>query len=353
MVMEERLQDHLRPTFRHHRGEYLSPREPVTAGILEMFERGMPEDRRPRNRLQFANWLFSDDNPLAARVAVDRAWREIFGAGLIRTNGDFGTQSNPPTHPLLLDWLAVQYKDEFKWSTKKLHRLIVTSATYRQASNSTPELLTSDPDNRLLARGPSFRVSGEMVRDIVLLATGALSEKMYGPGVRPPQPASVTDLAYGATKWTPSVGPDRYRRSIYTFKKRTATFAAYTVFDGPTGETCIARRNRSNTPLQALTVLNDPMYVELAGILAKTIVGNEVPTTEQRINQVFRRFLTRPPTQFELDSLKEYFQAQLQRLENGELDPIAIGGEQVTNQQAALLMVTRVVMNLDETITKR
>lgn len=353
MVFRERPHDNLRQTFRHHRGEYLSPREPVTAGLPDMFAKGLPENRRPKNRLELANWLVSDRNPLVARVAVNRGWREIFGSGLMRTNGDFGVQSKPPTHPMLLDWLAIQFKDEFKWSTKKLHRLIVTSATYRQSSTGTPELIQKDPDNRMLARGPNFRISGEMVRDIMLQATGALSTGMYGPGVRPPQPASVTALAYGATKWTPSVGPDRYRRSIYTFKKRTAAFAAYTVFDGPTGETCTARRNRSNTPLQALTVLNDPMYLELSRELAKSVAGLDFESLEQPVTEIFRRFLTRPPSRFELDSLQDYYQAQILRLENGELNPVAIGGDQATNGQAALVMVARVVMNLDETITKR
>ncbi len=353
LVMMERPQSNIRPTFRHHRGEYLSPREPVNPGLPEMFEQELPEEQRPTNRLELANWLVSDHNPLASRVAVNRAWREFFGAGLMRTSGDFGIQSQPPTHPLLLDWMASAYQDEFDWSTKRLHRLIVTSATYRQSSTATHEMIQRDPENRLLARGPSFRVSGEMVRDIALQATGTLSTRMYGPGVRPPQPASVTALAYGATKWNSSTGPDRYRRSIYTFKKRTAAFAAYTVFDGPTGETCIAQRNRSNTPLQALTVLNDPMYLELAQEMAKQIVAFELELIEEQVTKVFRSFLTRPPSQLELDSLMNYFQTQKQRLEKGDLDAIEIGGKESTPEQAALAMVARVVMNLDETITKR
>lgn len=353
LVMQERAHDHSRTTYRHHRGEYLSPREPVTPGIPQRFEQGHPDSQLPKNRLQMARWLVSDANPLAARVAVNRAWSQIFGAGLVRSIGDFGMQSDPPSHPGLLDWLAAHFQGELEWSQKKLHRLIVTSSTYRQSSRTTPDLIRRDPDNRWLARGPSFRVSGEMVRDISLQATGTISKKMYGPGVRPPQPASVTALAYGATKWTPSQGPDRFRRSIYTFKKRTAAFAAYTVFDGPTGETCVARRNRSNTPLQALTVLNDPMYLELAQRLAKQIAAGDSLSAEDQVTEIFRRFLTRPPTRAELDALAEYYQNQLNRLQTGALDRVAIGGDQATPGQAALAMVTRVVMNLDETITKR
>src|SRR5690606_12552238 len=168
---------------------------------------------------------------------------------------DFGTQGELPSHPELLDWLAVEFVNR-GWSMKQLHRLIVTSATYRQSSHVSPELLKRDPLNVLLARGPRFRVNAETVRDIGLVASGLLSPKVGGPSVYPPQPASVTALAYGNTPWKPTEGEDRYRRSLYTFSKRTAPFAAYSVFDAPTGESCIARRERSNTALQALTMLN-------------------------------------------------------------------------------------------------
>ncbi len=353
MVMQERSVDNPRKTFRHHRGEYLNPKEEVAPGLPEFLAEISQTNQLPTNRLQFAKWLVGDSNPLAARVAVNRAWRELFGAGLVRTNGDFGVQSEPPTHPELLDWLAVHFQRDLKWSTRKLHRLIVTSATYRQASNATQEQMEQDPDNRLLARGAAFRVTGEVVRDIALAATGALSTQMYGPGVRPPQPASVTELAYGSTKWVPATGQDRYRRSIYTFKKRTAAFAAYTVFDGPTGELCTAKRNRSNTPLQALTVLNDEMYLELAQILAHKASEKTFVSDEAAITWIFRRFLTRPPTKPELANLHQFHSSQLSRLLDGELDSAAIGGNDSSAQQAALTMVARVVMNLDETITRR
>ncbi len=358
MVMQERPVDNRRITYRHHRGEYLSPKESVTPAVPAMFAATSPQHQPPTNRLELARWLVSDANPLAVRVAVNRAWRNIFGAGLVRTSGDFGVQSQIPTHPDLLDWLAVDFIQN-GWSMKKLHRLIVTSATYRQSSNGSTELIALDPENRLLARGPRFRVTGEMVRDVMLKSSGLLATKMYGPGVRPPQPASVTALAYGAPKWTPSTGPDRYRRSIYTFSKRTAAFAAYTVFDAPTGENCTAVRNRSNTPLQALTVLNDEMYLEMAQALARKTVEKQFASVEEQVKFVFRRFLTRPPTASELNMLLDYYSQQKLRLDRGEIDAATIAGdelaasEQAASEQAALSMVCRAIMNLDETITKQ
>ena len=271
----------------------------------------------------------------------------------MKTNADFGLQSEMPSHPELLDWLATQFKNEMNWSTKSLIRYIVLSNTYQQSSAITSEKETLDPANRLLSRGPSFRVSGEMVRDIALSATGALSSKMYGPGVKPPQPNGVTELAWGSGKWNPSQGEDRYRRSIYTFKKRTAAFAAFTVFDAPTGESCIAKRNRSNTPLQALTVLNDPMFIELNQKLAKSVIDRKFSSTNEAIAFIFKSFLTRPPTQMEQTKLVQFYQAQKERLQNGEIAPEVIGGKNATPDQAAFAMVSRIIMNLDETITKR
>lgn len=361
LVMKERPPENPRETFRHHRGEYLNPREQVSPGIPQMFADDLSSDQLPANRLELAQWLVSDANPLAARVAVNRAWREFFGFGLVRTNGDLGVQSEPPDHPELLDWLASQFKNEMGWSQKKLHRLIVTSNTYRQSSIAPASVRQLDPDNRRLSRGPEFRLAGETVRDIALQASGMISDKMFGPGVRPPQPASVTALAYGATKWTPASGEDRYRRSIYTFKKRTAPFAAYTVFDGPTSESCTPRRNRSNTPLQALTTLNDSMYFELAQAMAKSLAqpradideSTDPVSLETAVTKVFRSFLTRPPTPQELGALLQFYEDQLTRFTEGQLDTDPIGGPSSTPEQAALTMLIRAVMNLDETITKR
>ncbi len=358
MVMLERPNDNIRPTHRHHRGEYLSPRELVEPNIPSVFNDGTPA---PTNRLEFARWLVSDHNPLAARVAVNRAWQAFFGAGLVVTADDFGTQANPPTHPQLLDWLATEFVAN-GWSLKKLHRLIATSATYRQSATVTPELLELDPNNELLARGPRFRVPAETVRDTMLKSSGLLSPKMFGPSVYPPQPASVTGLAYGSTRWNTSAGEDRYRRSLYTFSKRTAPFAAYTVFDAPTGEGCIARRNRSNIPLQALTLLNDDMFLEMARALAID-VAVQTPDTETDsaavATNIFRRLLTRPPTDAELAAIVGYQKTQLERLSGGDLEAGDILGNKTAKSstatqqaiQASWVMVARVLMNLDEAIT--
>ncbi|MEK6235841.1 MAG: DUF1553 domain-containing protein, partial [Planctomycetales bacterium] len=270
MVMQERPADNPRKTFRRHRGEYLGVREAVSPGIPAFLVEG--KDQLPRDRLALARWLVSDENPLAARVTVNRAWQSLFGVGLQRTSDDFGTQAEAPTHPELLDWLASELIER-GWSMKRLHRLIVTSATYRQTSRVTKDLLQRDPENELLARGPRFRVNAEMTRDVMLLASGLLSRRLGGPSVYPPQPQSVASFAYGNPRWTPSSGEDRYRRSLYTFSKRTAPFAAYAVFDAPTGELCVARRDRSNTPLQALTLLNDEMFLETSRALAKVAIS--------------------------------------------------------------------------------
>ena len=348
MVLQERPADNPRITHRHHRGEYLSPREEVPPALPSLFADSAGDG--PTDRLSFARWLVSRDNPLVARVTVNRAWQAFFGAGLVKTSADFGTQSDPPTHPELLDWLACEFMDR-GWSLKQLHRLIVTSAAYRQQSIASPELQRRDPHNELLARGPRYRVDAEIVRDMMLKASGLLSPKMYGPSVYPPQPASVTALAYGSMPWTASDGEDRYRRSLYTFSKRTAPFAAYAVFDAPTGENCVARRDRSNTPLQALTLLNDEMYQEMARALA-LLAMTDARSDDEIASRMFRRLLTRPPGDDELMQMLAYVDEQAARLSRNELSAADIAGDDAGQRQAAWTMLARVLMNLDETITK-
>ena len=267
--MRERTSKNPRETTRHHRGEYLSAKESVGPAVPAIFE---SIDGDP-NRLNLAKWLVSEKNPLAARVAVNRAWRAFFGRGILYTAGDFGLQSETPSHPELLNWLAVKFIDD-GWSLKKLHRQIVTSQTYQQQSELNSELMVADPQNVLLSRGPRFRMSGEVLRDAALASSGLLSKKIGGKSVFPPQPSTVAAAAYGGTKWNVSKGEDRYRRSLYTFSKRTAPFAAYLTFDGPTGESCLARREISNTPLQSLTLLNDTMFLEAARALAESTLLN-------------------------------------------------------------------------------
>jgi hypothetical protein len=355
MVLRKRPRDNPRPTFRHHRGEFLSPKEKVSPAIPS-FLPPLPPGATP-NRLAFAKWLVSDRNPLVGRVTVNRAWQAFFGRGLVPTPAEFGTQGDSPTHPKLLDWLAVAFttpveKGGLGWSRKRLHRFIVMSATYRQSSHITPAALVRDRENELLARGPRFRVDAETVRDILLSASGLLTQRVGGPSVYPPQPAGVTALAYGNTKWPVSKGADRYRRSLYTFRKRTAPFAAYTVFDAPTAENCIVLRGRSNTPLQSLTLLNDAMFLELAKQIATNAVQAE-KTPAARATFIFRSLLTRPPRETELDKLVKFESLQQSRLEQGELNAATILGKNGEPPElAAWFLVARALMNLDETITK-
>lgn len=326
----ERPADHPRPTHRHHRGEYLQPREPVSGNIPALFTSTASD--APQNRLQLAQWLVSEENPLVARVMVNRVWRNLFGYGLVRTDGDFGTQSEPPSHPQLLDYLATEWV-RHDWSLKWLYRQIVLSATYRQGSDRRSG---EDPENRYLARGPRVRLSAEAIRDQFLAASGRLSRSVGGPSVYPPQPASVTALAYGNASWKASTGGDRYRRSLYTFTKRTAPFAAAAVFDAPSRETCIARRQRSNTPLQALTLLNDEMFLELARHLADRHTASSQPL-DRIVTQLFRAVLVRPPTADEHAAMLDFCHQQT--------------AHQVPREQV-LFLLCRALMNTDEAITK-
>ena len=363
LVMSERPANNPRQTFRYHRGEFLQPREPVAPAGLSMLT-AIRSDRTV-NRLSLAQWLVSAENPLSARVTVNRHWSTLFGRGIVRTTEDFGSQGASPTHPELLDWLAVQLsgiaeegqidakRSPESWSIKRLHRLLASSATYRQSSHFSPELLAKDPSNELLARGPRFRLEAELIRDLALKVSGVLSEKLGGPSVFPPQPASVTtEGTYGSLAWTVSTGEDRYRRSLYTFSKRTSPYAMFMTFDGPSGEACIARREVTNTPLQALTMLNDTVLVEAAQSLGTEFASRVEPDSE-KLKYLFRRCVTRPPTGEEIPLLQGFFQDQLARLERKELDPIAIAGPgENAVHRAAFTLVARALLNLDETITR-
>ena len=351
LAMQEWSPGDVRPTHRHHRGEYLKSEEEVHPAIPAIF--GEFSRKEPANRLSFAKWLVdSQRNPLVSRVFVNRAWYAFFGRGFVPTLADLGLQSEMPSHPKLLDWLAVTFAEDDKWSMKRLHKRIVMSATYRQQSTVTPTLLTEDPNNLLLARGPRFRMEAEMVRDSALRVSGLLSPKVGGPSVYPPQPQSVTQASYGAPKWDTSEGADRYRRSLYTFAKRTAPFAAYLAFDGPTGEACIAQRERSNTPLQALTLLNDPMFGEAAHALAKRLfVAGQPP--ELIAQNLALHVLSRPATADETRDLNTYFTTQKARLNSGALKTADFGfGKDTPPDEVAWSMVARALFNLDEFVTK-
>jgi len=360
MVMAEMKKP--RDTFVLGRGQYDNPGEKVTPGVpgfLPPLPPGAPPDR-----LTLAKWLVDPGNPLTARVAVNRAWQSVFGTGIVKTAEDFGTQGEPPSHPELLDWLASEFV-RTGWDVKGLERLIVTSATYRQSSRATPEMAESDPENRLLARGPRFRLPAEEIRDNVLAASGLLNPKIGGPSVYPYQPKGLwEEMAFGegfsAQTYVPSTGADLYRRSMYTIWKRTVPPPSLTTFDAPDREKCTARRSRTNTPLQALVLLNDPTYVEASRALAQRAMTEAGKDPTKRIDYVFRLATARTPQPqerqvlmtIEKQELTEYRHDKASALKllavgeskyNAKLDPAEL---------AAWTTVASTVLNLDETITK-
>lgn len=348
LVMRERPAENPRPTFIHNRGEFTQPTDKVEPGVLSVLN-PLPANAT-NDRLAFARWLVSRENPLTARVVVNRAWAAFFGRGIVKTTDDFGFQGEVPTHPELLDWLAVEFVKQ-GWSMKKLHRLIVTSATYRQSSKVLPEQTAKDPENKLLSHFPRTRLEAEMIRDGALRAANLLSLKAGGPPVKPPQAEGVSEVAYGNPKWEAAAGEDRYRRSVYTFVKRTAPFALYNTFDAPTGEACIVRRDVSNTPLQALTLLNDVVFVESARALGKQLAKIS-GSDDDRIREAYRRVLARDPREDELPLLRTFLETQRQRLDSGELVAASLGGANATRDDAVWTVLARALFNLDENVTK-
>jgi hypothetical protein len=299
LVMRERSDSFPRKTFLRHRGEYTQPKHEVLVRLPEAISANVQDT--PTNRLDFANWLVSRENPLTARVIANRHWATFFGTGIVETVDDFGMQGKVPTHPELLDYMAVEFMDQ-GWSIKKLHRLIVTSQTWQQSSVLDSP---SEKAETLLAHFPRRRLEAEVIRDSALAVSGLLSEKMFGPPVKPPQPEGAA-ANYSKSKWLASEGADRFRRSIYTYQKRTAPFAMFTTFDASSGEACIAKRDVSNTPLQALTLMNDPMFVEIAEALGKKMKEFE-GSTSSKISFGFRSVLIRSPDEKELQMLMDFF----------------------------------------------
>ena len=363
MIIRERPDFERPSTYMHVRGAYLSKGDKVYADVPFILN-PLPPDQMP-TRLGLANWLASEDNPLTARVTVNRYWLEFFGRGLVETAEDFGTQGDRPTQPELLDWLATEFMRD-GWSMKKIKRIMLTSATYRQSSRVTPQLLERDPYNKLLARGPRFRIDAETVRDLALAASGLLSPKMGGPSVFPYQPEGIWDRPYSDDKWVESKGEDRYRRGIYTFIRRTSPYPSLNAFDAPSREFCTVRRVRTNTPLQALTTLNDPGFVEAARALGARIMkeGGADPAT--RATYGFRLCLSRHPTPPELGRLLAFYRQELDRYSKDPKAAVAAAGGpgakvassapvsmgSADAEAAAWTMVSNVLLNLDETITK-
>jgi hypothetical protein len=341
------------------RGNYLNEGKAVTPGVPAIFP-PLPTGQAI-NRLALARWLVDPSNPLTGRVTANRYWEQLFGVGLVETPEDFGIRGKLPNHPELLDWLATEFVAQ-KWDVKQLLRLMVTSATYRQSSRVTPELLERDPDNRRFARGPRFRSPAEVVRDQALFASGLLSPKMYGPPVRPPCPKLGLTAAFGAgTDWETSSGDDRHRRALYTQWRRVTPYPSMSSFDAPSRNVCTVARPRTNTPLQALVTLNDPVFVEAAQALARRMAAEGGPTPEARITYGFRRCLTRPPSAKELGRLVELYRKarekyagnpkEAQQLATEPLGPLPAGADPV--DLAAWTVVANVLLNLDEMFAKR
>jgi uncharacterized protein DUF1553/uncharacterized protein DUF1549/cytochrome c len=336
--------------FIHIRGAFANKGEKVYADVPAALP-PLPEGW-PHNRLGLARWLVSRDNPLTARVTVNRIWEQYFGHGIVETSEDFGTQGERPVHPELLDWLATEFMDR-GWSMKAIHRLIVTSTAYRQTSRVTPQLLQLDPYNRLIARGPRFRMEAEMIRDSGLAASGLLTLRVGGPSVFPRQPPGIWDAPNSEDKWVESQGEDRYRRSIYTFLRRSAPYPVLMNFDAPSREICTVRRTRTNTPLQALTTLNDQSFFEMAQALAMRMLREGGATDQSRLDYGFRLVTGHYPKSGDaaavlnwLGQKREYLAAHLddaRKIAGDSPDPA---------NHAAWTMLANVLLNLDEAVTK-
>ncbi|MEO7297757.1 MAG: PSD1 and planctomycete cytochrome C domain-containing protein [Verrucomicrobiota bacterium] len=374
------------------RGDWLNPTKEVTAGV-PAFLPALPKDADD-SRLTFARWLVDKKSPTTARALVNRVWQTYFGLGLLDTPEDFGMRAEAPSHPELLDWLACELMEPTgaqasrlrveaaavgnpnklagetpallsrPWSLKHIHRLIVNSCTYQQSSKVTPELYARDQYNRLLARGPRFRVEGEIVRDIALASSGLLNDKVGGPSVFSPAPEFLfkPPASYGPFTWTDATGPDRYRRALYTFRRRSTPYPMLQVFDAPNGDSSCIRRMRSNTPLQALTTLNEIVAMECAQALAQKILEEGGKTDATKIEYAFRRTLARKPTADETADLLSLIEKQKKRIADGWVNSLEVAtgkNEKPTlpegttpTQLAAYTVVSRVLLNLDETITK-
>jgi len=324
---------------------------PMTPAVLPPLDTG---DKHPRLRL--AEWLVSDKNPLTPRVAVNRMWQEFFGRGIVRTAEDFGTQGEAPTHPVLLDWLASEFVAR-GWSQKGMHRLIVTSAAYRQSSRARPDVEERDPANLLLARQNRLRLPAELVRDNALQVSGLLYPEIGGKSVFPPQPAGVGELGYSKKTWVVSTGPDRYRRGIYIHFQRTTPYPMLVNFDAPNTLTTAPRRERSNTALQALNLLNDPAFFEAAqGLAARLLAEAPSEAFSDRLTHAYRLCLSRKPSSREVDRLSTYFEQQRQIFSSGQAaltEAASFHAPGVEPEEAAAwVSVSRALMNLDEFITR-
>ena len=357
-IMKDLPADKRRKTFVQLRGNWQALGDEVGEGVPPSLARW--EARYPKNRLGLARWIVSRDNPLTARVTMNRLWESVFGVGIVRSSEEFGSQGDLPLHPELLDWLAAEFV-ESGWDTKKMLSLLLNTRAYRQASASVAQLNEKDPDNRFVARGPRFRPSGEMLRDQALAVSGLLSAKMFGPPVRPMRPNLGLSIAFGGSgDWQTSTGEDRHRRSVYTDTRRSTPYPSFATFDAPNRETCVIRRDRSNTPLQAFVTLNDPVFIEASQALARRLM-KEAATDEARLRRAYALCLAREPDATELATLQTLLARSLK-----DYRADAMLAEQMATQPlgpadkgtdlpalAAWTAVSSVIMNLDEFLMRR
>ena len=342
-----------RETYIHERGDFLSKGATVVPGALETLPPLKPRGEQA-DRLDFARWMFEPTNPLTARVTANRLWQWHFGRGLVSTGDDFGVQGERPSHPALLDWLASELHDN-SWRWKHFHKLVVTSATYRQTSHARPELVQRDPYNTWLAKQNRIRVEAEIVRDLGLCVSGLLYPAVGGPSVRPPQPEGVSEITYSNTaKWEESTGPDRYKRGMYVWFQRTSPYPSSIVFDAPEANITCTRRERSNTPLQSLTLLNDKVFLEFAQATAKRMMKASEQSTnpgdlvDSRIGFVFQLCLAREPNARELTVLRRLYDSALA----ASSPSTEVGGALVKPEEQACAAVARAMLNLDEFMTR-
>jgi len=357
MVMRELPQP--RATTVLVRGSHNVKGEPVSPAVPKVLHPLSPD--QPPNRLGLARWLVDPRNPLVGRVIMNRLWAQDFGRGIVETSEDFGVQGEPPSHPELLAWLAKEFTRQ-SWSLKAMHRLIVTSATYRQSSRVTPDRLERDPYNRLFSRGPRFRMEAEMVRDQALAVSGLLKRAIGGPSVFPYQPDGIWFAPYSNDRWIESKNGNQFRRGLYTFWRRSSPYPAFITFDAPSREFSCERRSRTNTPLQALATLNDPAFVQPAAALARRILAESNGTIEDRVVHAFRLVLARKPLPAESGHLVELYHENLDRYRRDPaaaevtamtaLATIASAGGLDKAELAAWTVVANVLLNLDETLTK-
>jgi hypothetical protein len=346
-----------------NRGQYDQPKDAVQPGTPKFLPAlAVPPEQRPTRR-DLVQWLLAPEHPLMARVTVNRFWQQFFGTGLVKTSADFGSQGEPPTHPEMLDWLAVTFR-ESGWDTKRLVRDLVTSATYRQDSKATPAHLEKDPENRYLARGPRLRLDAECIRDNALAVSGLLVRKIGGKGVKPYQPENIWEpVGFGGSntrEYKQDTGEALYRRSLYTFLKRTAPPPFMTTFDAPSREQSCTRRERSNTPLQALQLMNDVQHFEAARVLAERMMKEGGPQTAARLAWAFRLATARQPTADELEILQAAYAEQLERYEGNPSAALKVigAGESKRDENldpeelAATTLVANLILNLDEVVMK-